>query len=459
MKVELTVRIFKQRKTIKNNHSLIFLLLVHIPLALLLKQFSLIATIHGWAIFLVGLFIALTDPDGRRVAYVAAYIVGSDVLWRMTSARVFWEQGKYAIVAVMLVYLLRKQQFKSAGLPIFYFALLVVSIPLTLTSLPLNMARESISFNLSGPLSLAVSVIFFSQITLDWQDRAKLSQYLLAPVIGIGTIAVWKTSTTEHIAFTGESNFITSGGFGPSQVSAILGLGAFLLILLAVQQPSSFRRLFPLGGSLVLATLSALTFSRGGIYNLAASLLVLGVFSLRNARLRNTLVPLLVIGYFVVNYLIYPQVDEFTGGMLTARFADTNTTGRYEIMQSNLKLWQQNPLLGVGPGMAVYKGELVHGYLPGAHTEYSRLLAEHGALGLVSIILLISIALKAVRQLPQGLPRAWVAAMLAWPLTEMGHAAMRVAAVGFLFGLATALWPEIPTSMDKGNKYKYPSHR
>jgi len=459
VKVELTVRISKQRESYKKNNSLIFFILIHIPLALLLKQFSLIATLHGWAIFLVGVFLALTDSDGRRVAYIAAYIAGSDVLWRMTSARVFWEMGKYAIIAVMLLYLLRKRQFKSAGLPIFYFGLLVVSMPLTLDFLPLNLARDAISFNLSGPLSLAVSAIFFLQITLDWQDREKLSQYLIAPVIGIGSISVWTTSKTQNIIFTGESNFITSGGFGPSQVSAMLGLGALLLLLLAFQQPSWFGRLLPLGGSLGLATLSALTFSRGGIYNLAASLFVLVVFSLRNARLRNTFIPLLVIGYFVANYLIYPQLDDFTGGMLTARFADINTTGRYEIMQSNLNVWQQNPLLGMGPGMAMYVGELVHGYLPGAHTEYTRLLAEHGVLGLVAILILIIITLKALHQAPQGLPRAWVAAMLAWSFMEMGHAAMRVAAIGFLIGLAMALWPNFPAITKKDNNHEGSSHR
>lgn len=454
------MRISKQRETLKKNNSLIFFILIHVPLALLLKQFGLVATLHGWIIFFVGVFVALTDPDGHRVAYIAAYIAGADVLWRMTSAQVFWEFGKYASVAVMLLYLLRKRQFKSARLPIFYFALLSISIPLTLTSLPLNLAKSQISFHLSGPLSLAVSAIFFAQIRLDWQDRAKLFQYFLAPIIAIGSIAVWTMSRATQITFTTESNYITSGGFGPSQVSAILGLGAFLLILLAVQQSAWFRRWLSLGGSLVLAALSALTFSRGGTYNLAVSLLTLGIFSLRTARLRNTFIPLLVIGFFVVNYLIYPQLDAFTGGMLTVRFADINTTGRNEIMLSDLNIWQQHLMFGVGPGMSTYMGDLLYGrFLPVAHTEYTRLLAEHGALGLVSILLLMIVALKAVREAPQGLPQASVAAMLAWSFTEMGHAAMRVAAIGFLFGLAMALWPEFPVTMKKDNNYEYPSHR
>jgi len=452
---DLTVRIPKQHGLLYMNNSFLLLLLIHIPFALLLKQINLIATIHGWFILLMGVFIAFTDPNGRRVAYISAYIVGAEVLWRMTNADVFWEFSKYAISTIMLVYLLRIRQFKSAGPPIFYFGLLLVSMPLTFNFLPLNLARQAISFNLSGPLCLAVSVIFFSQITLDWQDWTKLSQYLVAPIIGIATIAMWQTISTEHITFTSESNFITSGGFGPSQVSAILSLGAFFLFLLATLQTSWYRRFLPLGGALALATLSALTFSRGGVYNLAAGLFVFLAFSIRNNRLRNTFILLLFFGYIVGTYSIYPKLDEFTGGMLMKRFADTQLTGRWEIMLSNLMVWQQNPLLGAGPGMAVYMGYTMIGISAGAHTEYSRLLAEHGILGLVALFLLIIMALSALRKAPQGFSRALVAGILTWVFVDMSHASMRISAIPFLFGLTNVVWSQQTQNFSNLVRKKY----
>lgn len=436
----------------------IFWILIHIPLALVVRQSSFAATVYAMITLILGLWFALFGREARRVVYVAAYIAGAEVLWRMSSAHIFWEFGKYAIVTIMLVYLLRTRQAKMAGLPILYFLLLVVSIPLTIFNLPWNFARDAISFNLSGPLSLAVSVIFFLQVSLDWSERVKMAYYFAAPIVGIGSVAVWRTIIAQQILFSDNSNFTTSGGFGPNQVSAILGLGALLFLLLAMQSTIAMRWV-SLTVSLILVTLSVLTFSRGGMYNLVASFFIFVVYSLNNARLRNTLIPILLIGIFAGSYFIYPKLEEFTGGAVTTRFSDTSTTGRYEIMQADLEIWKQTPLLGVGPGMAVYARLPFVGKLDNAHTEYTRMLAEHGVLGLLAILFLPVMAMKALRHAPQGLPKAWVAAILTWPLIEMTHAAMRVAAIGFMFGLAMALWPEFQTLTDKGNKYKYPSRR
>jgi len=462
MTMQTTRNLFNVRNQERNLIFWLFIL-IHIPLALWINQSRNVSTVYAMATLIVGLFIALTTRNAIRVAYLAAYIAGAEVLWRMTEARVFWEFGKYAIVAILLVYLLRTRQFKGAGLPILYFTLLTISIPLTLYDLSLDTARQAISFNLSGPLCLAVSVIFFSQFVMGWQERAKLMLLTTAPTIGIGAISLWSTVTARQIRFTDESNFMTSGGFGPNQVSAILGLGALLLLLLAIQQSTMARRWVPLGVSLGLFTLCVLTFSRGGAYNLAASLLVLAVFSLRNARLRNALLPILIIGIFAGSYLIYPKLEKFTAGAVTTRFVDTSTTGRIEIMQADLKVWQQHLLFGVGPGMSSYAMLLMLGKAYGAHTEYTRILAEHGILGLLSILFLLIMALKALRRAPLGLPQAWVAAILAWPFMEMTHAAMRVAAIGFLFGLAMAIWKP-PVTIDSENKrngsnQKNSSHR
>ena len=412
----------------------ILLAALHIPLALAMYFSSMVATAHVLFTLLFAGVIGLTTREPRKAAWAAAYIVGAEVLWRMTDARVFYEIGKYATIAVLGLCFLRQPRPKKLALPLIYFLLFLPSIPLTLAGMNLDAARQYISFNLSGPLCLAVSVMFFSQISLRLEDRKPLAWLLSAPLVGMGAVIAYSIATAEELVFTTESNFITSGGFGPNQVSAVLGLGALMLVMLAIQERRSRWPALVVG--LGLLTLSVLTFSRGGLYNLVAALLCSAAVFLRDPRRRMSFLGILVIGLLVSGFWIYPRLNDFTGGMVTNRFTDTNATNRMGIMQAEFDIWLQNPILGTGPGMGKFGRYEELGFMTASHTEYTRMVAEHGIPGLLALVLLLVMALRAVRTAPPGLPQAWAVAMAAWPLMEMTHAAMRIAAIGFIFGLA-----------------------
>lgn len=429
--------------TVNHRPSLVttgLVLALHIPLALLMTAVPLVATAHALTTLVVGLWLAVSSREPWKIAGAAAYIVGAEVLWRMNNAAVFWEFGKYATIAVLGLALLRMRKWKFAGLPILFFCLLALSIPLTLLSLSPSQARQEISFNLSGPLSLAVSALFFAQIKLDWESRQKIVWSITAPILGIAALCVYSIVNAKEIVFTTNSNFTTSGGFGPNQVSAVLGLGALLLILVAIETRRIGTRWVSLLVALGLIVLSGLTFSRGGLYNLAAAVLVAAVFFIRYPRLRAAFLSIALLAAIIGGYYVFPKLNEYTSGMLGVRFSDTDPTNRLAIMQSELKIWQQNPILGVGPGRAKYLSAGDFGMNIAAHTEYTRILAEHGIPGILSIILLIILAGRAVLKAPPGMTQAWAAALVTWPLVEMTHAAMRIAAIGFIFGLALAGW-------------------
>jgi len=413
---------------------------IHIPLALIMDASSIVATLHALATMGVGVWIALSTHEPRKVAWVAAYICGADVLWRMTNAQVFWEFGKYAIILVLGIYLLRVRRWRSAGLPILFFVMFLISVPLTIASLDAGAAREEISFNLSGPLCLAVCALFFYQIKLSAEDREQTVWYLATPVIGIAAVCFWGIMTADQLSFTSESNFATSGGFGPNQVSAILGLGALLLLLLALQPQKRRGRLVKLLGALTLLTLSTLTFSRGGLYNIAAALLVSSLFFLKNRRMRYSFTMLLGAIILFGGLVVLPQLNSFTDGWFAIRFSDTDPTNRLNILQAEIDIWMNNPVFGVGPGLAKYFSSFIFGMRIAAHTEYTRILAEHGIPGIISIILLLLMGIKALKRAPTDLDRAWVAALLVWPMIEMTHAAMRIASIGFIFGFALVNW-------------------
>nr|MDQ3819684.1 hypothetical protein [Acidobacteriota bacterium] len=203
--------------------------LAHIPLALSMHAFTWVATLHALATLLAGLiWIALRQHE-ERAAYVAAYITGAEVLWRMNHANVFWEYGKYASVVILVFGMLRAGRLRPSFLPILYFALLLPSILLTADYLGLDEARKQLSFNLSGPFALMIAVIFFSGLKFQQQQLHRLLMIMVGPIVGILTLSVFKLSTVSALNFSaGSSNFAGSGGFGPNQVSAVLSMGALM---------------------------------------------------------------------------------------------------------------------------------------------------------------------------------------------------------------------------------------
>lgn len=414
--------------------------LLHAPLAVWMIDDRDVATVHAVAVLAVSLWWAAAGRSQHRVALAAAYIMGAEVLWRMTDARIFWETAKYAISALFLIGLVRRQGRRINGKAALYLALLAPSILLTLAELPLGAAREQISFNLSGPLALGLSVLFFTGLTL---TESRFQGLLLAPIgplLGVATIAIRRTVSATPIQFTQESNIVTSGGFGPNQVAAVLGLGAFLALFYVLhgrtRLPLSLR-VMALAAMAVLATQSALTLARGGLVTAGAAAAVATAYLVQDRRIRGRILQLAPMLFVVGAYVVTPRLDEFTGGALSKRFQDTSMATRRELFEADLRVWREHPVFGAGPGMAKPARD-APGIVAASHTEFSRLLAEHGLFGLGALLLLALLTAQRFRQAQTPVSRAMVLSMMGWSLLFMVHSAMRLAAPGFLFGLPFA---------------------
>src|SRR5262249_17140325 len=112
---------------------------------------------------------------------------------------------------------------------------------------------------------------------------------------------------------------------------------------------------------------------------------------------------------------------------------------------ADLEIWADNPILGVGPGLA--KGTRALYYeragSNGAHTEFSRLVSEHGIFGFGALWLLIVAAFKNINRARSAKARAVTASMVGWSFLYMMNAAMRLAAPSLVFGVTFAhLLPE-----------------
>lgn len=420
---------------------LAFLLVAHPLLALEMRDSVQVSTLHAFITVAIGLIFVLFSKDFRKVSFVVAYIAGSDVLWRMTDAHIFWEGGKYFTVLLLSIALLRIKGWQQAGIPLFYLFLLSLSIPLTISTFGFSgSARDAISFNLSGSLSLAICVLYFSQQTFDLSYVQRVIWWMIFPILSVATLVLNGILSRGQIIFTDQSNFATSGGFGPNQVSALLGLGGGLMFLILLQGKGFKQRLLSLIFSTLFFILSALTFSRGGLYNAAFMLILASIHYLRNPSRRIALLGIALIVGILGGYFILPRMNEFTGGMLGERFSSLDTTLRAQIAEADLELWFTNPFLGVGPGLSNSGRLAILGREVASHTEYTRVLAEHGIAGLLALVLIIVLAIKTYFQAPNLDAKVLVAAFLGWSLMEMSHSAMRLVAISFIFGIAMVNW-------------------
>jgi hypothetical protein len=413
-------------------------LAAHVVLGVSMDDYPQAATAHPLAAMAAGLWWALTRRNQYRVALAAAYIMGGEVLWRMTDARIPYESAKLAIAGLFGIGLLRRGVRRINGPAALYLLLLAPSALLTAANLPLGLAREQISFNLAGPLALGLSVMFFTGVRMTEQQFLKLLLAPLGPAVGIASIAIRRTAAAQTIEFTQESNYLTSGGFGPNQVSAALGLGAFLALWLALRGRARWggqaQALVVMG---VLAAQSALTFSRGGLLTAGLASSVALLFLVRDRGVRARIVMLAPLACAAGALWIAPRLNEFTGGALGVRLQDTRIESRRELMVAELRVWREHPLLGAGPGMA-REARATGQFLAASHTEYTRLLAEHGLLGFVALLMLGLLSARRASQARSGAARAMVLSMIAWSLVYMTHSATRLAAPAFLFGLAWA---------------------
>jgi O-antigen ligase len=409
-------------------------LLLHIPLGIVFKNTENLSTIHAFSVIGITIIIALSSSPISWVAYLMAYIVGAEVLWRMTGASIQWEVGKYAVVLAVLLAVLRIRNSRIPLLPIIYILLLAPSSLMVLLEKGLSSAQSDLSFNLSGPLALFAATWFFSNIRLDQKQFQYLLIAIIAPIISIASIALQGIIANPNIVWSRSSNPVTSGGFGPNQVSAALGLGLLCawLIFFTVKRPIIPRFLI-VALAMWLATQALLTFSRGGFIGALVGIGASVVVAMVNRIVTLKMIVLTIAGFVLFVVFLYPQIDAFTGGALTGRYSNlSDTTGRDRIAEDEIQAFWDNPLWGVGPGQL---NQITWDNQP-AHTEYTRLLAEHGIFGLLALgslgLMGVMAYLKSQRQ---KTAQMIIIACLFWVLFYLSNVAMRTVAVSFIFGL------------------------
>lgn len=416
--------------------SFVGFLILNIGLAYGFKVSPALGSLHALVVMAYGIILVIKRVEPWRIAQWAAYVVGAEVLWRMTKCPMPWEFGKLSILAVITFDFFRRGFPKLDVVPFVYLGLLLPSCLMTVQTLSLGDTRQQISFNLSGPACLAVCALWFPVMRGDMAQLVSVGKGMVGPIAGVGFLAFFSLATTDA-AFGSNSNFVGSGGYGPNQVSCMLALGALFYSLMYFLENKSWmlRLLFKVMG-LWLVVQSAMTFSRTGLYLIVGSLGAASVLLVRSKEMGPKLL-LILLGIGLGSAVVFPVINSYTDGKLAERFADKNLTGRDTIADMDMQVFRENMVLGVGPGVSpLARARLGDNHA--AHTEYTRLLSEHGILGFFALCLLFVMPVIGFWRARGPLEQAIVAALSVWSFGFMAGTGMRLAAPSFLIGLVQA---------------------
>lgn len=421
------------------------LILGHMAIGMAIFVLPFLSKVLAVLILVVGFYFVVRNRNQNQEAlYVAAYIVGAEVLLRMTGANLLYEYGKYTVVLFILIGTYYSG-FSKNGAPYWIFLLLLVPgiIIATQTLGPSVEMRKTISFNISGPVCLGISSLYCYRRSITIDQLYNILLCIGLPIVSIMTYLIFYTpDLRESVTSTG-SNFATSGGFGPNQVSTVLGLGMFVFfsrVLLC--SPGRIILAVNLLLALNLTYRGLITFSRGGMITGIVMLCVLmGLTYLKVNGSGKSKMRVAFFGALIVFFGIWTYSSFKTGGLIEKRYANQDAagrtkesqfSGREQIAADEIGHFLDNPIFGIG----VAKGAEIRLDSGGdtlSHNEVTRLLAEHGSLGLMALIILILTPL--VLYLDNQNHIMLVSFVIFWMLT-INHAAMRTASPAFIYALS-----------------------
>ena len=144
---------------------------------------------------------------------------------------------------------------------------------------------------------------------------------------------------------------------------------------------------------------------------------------------------------------IWFYTSSVTDGMLVNRYTNKNTmgktqedftTGRVVILENEWNNFLENPFFGIGVGTGKFKRlEEINAAIP-THNEMSRLLGEHGVVGFIILLILITIPIINMGHQPYE-SRAFLTAFLIFWFLTINHSAMRLAMPAFVYGLGVMM--------------------
>jgi O-antigen ligase len=422
-----------------------------------LTSLSLISLVVWYYLVLISYILDLLSSKSTvgNLLLGLTYLSALELISRMSKASplIPYEAGKYVMFIILIGGLLMHKSKSFTG-----WLMLILILPACFY----NYSQEAIGYqgvvlNVLNTINIALFIVLLSRATVQletFEGAIRLLGYALIPAL---VFTIIKTPNYQEIEFSLGANFSTSGGFGSNQVSTAFGLGAFVFFLAwLLKWKFSGYVLSDLGFFFLFSFQGLLTFSRGGMMG---GFLAIGIVLLFNAlstpkkqggvvRKNKNIVLYSFLGVLLV-WGIFRVADGLTDGVLSLRYQgetagtlggskektlNSITSNRFDIFTGDLALWAENPLLGVGVGASRYLRSTLNGVI--SHVEFSRLLVEHGLLGLLFFLILLSLFFSIRKRKEEPVTKSIQLAFFVLAIYTTFHAATRTFVTPLLIALS-----------------------
>jgi O-Antigen ligase len=427
----------------KDNY--IKILLVHFFIGLAVFTFKPLSIMYSFIIISLGCLMIIKNKNkNNEVLFWSCYLVGAEVFLRMTKGNIGHEFGKYTLIVFVILGLLF-DGFSKKSRPYWFFLLfLVPSIIIGISTLTTESVRKSMVFNLLGPISLALSSIYLIGKNVSFKDLEKISKYMIYSLVPMLIYLFLYNPSVKEIVTGTDSNSATSGGFGPNQVSTMLGLGMFLAFSrLLFFSKGSFIKLINILLLIVFSFRGLVTFSRGGFITGVAMIVLLLLATYYYSNFKGKFKIMIIVGFTIImGVFVFTYTVQQTNGLISNRYEGKDAlgrektskfSGREELAATEMDLFLENPLLGIGVGKNKEFRKELTGVEAASHNEITRMLAEHGVFGILNLLILLVTPFVLYINNRQHL--FFFSFLIFWFFT-INHAAMRIAAPGFLYALS-----------------------
>ncbi|WP_445454376.1 O-antigen ligase family protein [Flavobacterium sp. 25HG05S-40] len=425
----------------------IALIVAHMVLGVLLFFVRPLSKFYAIAMLAVGVYFVLKNRNrNNEVLYASAYIVGSEVFLRMTGGNLLYESSKYAVMIFMALGMYFSGFSKNA-IPFWIYLLLLLPGVIVATE-TLNLQtdiRKAIAFNISGPACLGVSAIYCYNRKILLSQVNNILLALALPVFATTVYLILYTPDLKEVLVGTGSNNATSGGFGPNQVATLLGVGMFVFFSRLLLESKS--KLIFIVNLIVLFNITyrgLVTFSRGGMVTGFIMILLLLAYIYFNSKSQGKYNLFRLLLFMSVAFFItWIYTSNQTGGLIDKRYAnqdaagrvkESQLTGREEIWDSEIDDFLDNPVFGIGVAKALeVREEKSGGLIIASHSEISRTLAEHGAMGIIALMIVFFTPIFLFLDNKQHI---YIFCFLFFWILTINHAAMRIAAPAFVYSLS-----------------------
>lgn len=423
-----------------------YAVLVHLGMGFLFFFFPFVGYVYGIAALVAGIiYVVNTGNKNNEVLLMAAYFTGIDVYLKMIGATILNEFGKYTVIIFMLLGIFYKGFSKGAFIYVLFIALLIPGIYIGAETLSLDAdIRKAIAFNITGPACLGISAIYTFQRKISLERMKDVLTMLMLPMIAMLVNLFLYAPSIKEVVTNTQSNFATSGGFGPNQVATVLGLAMFIAFAqLLLSNSSKIIQIINAVLVVLFAFRCVITFSRGGMITglVMMAILLFAIYRILNIKGKGKVILITGASIFAA-LLIWGYTSIETTGLIDKRYAnedfqgrkkESNLSGREVLIASEFDMFLDNPILGVGVGKNKEVREEATGINAASHNEMTRMLAEHGSLGILALLILLFTPI--ILYIGDKYQLFAIVFTVFWLLT-INHAAMRIAAPAFVYSLA-----------------------